>query len=178
MEDYSRKVNKAIQDGLLIPVSLVQDNSFAIRVVAGDTLTAQEKEEWVGSLEWSLNLVDGKLCISAGAEWLYEGGKAADLADDNFLSIVELPPGHYRATLYSYLSGVNGGACLDHLAGGYGQTEPTGQWVRRTRPQERFPQWLAYQCVAHANSDPVHEKGGLNKPLPRHPSLPGFIAFL
>src|SRR5260370_26378924 len=152
MEDYSRKVNKAIQDGLLIPVSLVQDNSFAIRVVAGDTLTAQEKEEWVGRLEWSLNLVDGKLCISAGAEWLYEGGKAADLADDNFLSIVELPPGHYRATLYSYLSGVNGGAFLEPLAGGYRQHGPARQWVRRPRPPGRLPRSVRPPCVAHATS--------------------------
>jgi len=178
MEDDGRKWNKAVQDGLLIPVSLFQDNSFAIRVVAGDTLNAQEQEEWVGRLEWHLNLVDGKLCISAGAEWLYEGVKAADLADDNFLRIVKLPPGHYRATLYSYLSGVNGSACLDHLAGGYGQAEPTGQWFRRTRPQERFPEWLIYQCVAHADSDPGHEQEWLNTPLPDRATMPEFIAFL
>jgi len=177
MEDDDRKWNKAIQDGLLIPVSLFQDDSFVIRIVAGEQLTAKEQEEWVGRLEWHLNLANGKLCISAGAEWLHEGRAADELADGD-LRIVELPPGHYRAILYSYLSGVNGSACLDHLAGGYGQAEPAGQWFRRTRPEERFPEWLVYRCVAHAGNDPGHEQEWANTSLPDSTAMPEFTAFL
>jgi hypothetical protein len=178
MEDNDRKWNKAIQDGLLIPVSLFQDDSFAIRVVAGDALTTQEQEEWVGRLEWRLDLAKGKLCISSGAEWLYEGLAATELADDESLRIVELPPGHYRATLYSYLGGVNGSACLDQLAGGYGQGEPVGQWFRRTRPEDPFPEWLVYRCVAHSDNDPGHEQEWANRPLPDAKATPELISFL
>jgi len=178
MEDGDRKWNKALNDGLLMPVSLYQDDSFCIRVVAGDSLTAQEKEEWVGRLERRLNLADGKLCVSGGSEWLYPGYDPAGVVDDNFVRIVELPKGYYRATLYSYLAGVNGDACLDHLACGHDQAEPIGQWFRRTRPGEPFPAWLVYRCVAYPDTDPGHEEEWRKTPLPEGESMPEFAGFL
>lgn len=178
MEDGDRKWSKAVNDGLLMPVSLYQDDSFAIRVVAGDALNQQEKAEWVGRIVWRLNLADGKMCISGGAEWLYPGYDRKEAYDDIFLRIVELPPGHYSATLYSYLSGVNGESCLDQLAGGLGKSEPAGKWFRRTRPGESFPDWLVYWCVAHHDTDRGHEKEWENTPLPDSNSMPEFIGFL
>ena len=178
MEDGDKKWMKAVNDGLLMPSSLYQDDPFCIRVVAGDALTAQESEEWVGRVDWQLKLADGKLCISGGAEWLYEGYDRTEAQDDNFLRIVELPPGSYRATLYTYLSGVNGSACLDGLAGGHGKAEPLGQWFRRTRPGESFPEWLVYRCVAYPDTDPGHEIEWQNHALPDTGTMPEFVGFL
>ena len=67
MDDGDKKWMKAVNDGLLMPISLYQDDPFCIRVVAGDELTAHESEEWVGRVDWQLKLADGKLCISGGA---------------------------------------------------------------------------------------------------------------
>jgi len=178
MEDGDKRWMKAVKDGLLMPISLYQDDPFCLRVVAGTALIAQESEEWVGRVDWQLTLADGMLCISGGAEWLYQGYDRAEVKDDNFLRMVELPRGSYRATVYTYLSGVNGPACLDELAGGLGKAEPLGQWFRRTRPGESFPEWLVYRCVAYPDTDPGHETEWRNHALPDKETIPEFVGFL
>ena len=42
MDEGSKKWNEAVADGKMIPVTLMQDDPFVIRVVAGDALTVQE----------------------------------------------------------------------------------------------------------------------------------------
>ena len=58
---------KAVKRGDMLPLTLIQDDPFVIRVVAGESLNAQESEEWVARVDWHLNIPDGKLCVTGGA---------------------------------------------------------------------------------------------------------------
>lgn len=131
---------KAVQKGDLLPLTLVQDDPFVIRVVAGEPLTAQEEEEWVARVDWHLNISDGLLCVTGGAVFSSEDYDADDPYYEQYVGEVALPKGRYRARLYTQVHGVNGGAVLDELAGGeYGSGEPLDAWWVRTRPDEPAP---------------------------------------
>lgn len=121
MDEGSAKWNKAVTDAKMIPVLLFQDDPFTVRVVAGDQLTPQESEEWVARVDWRLNIPDGKLAITGGAVLVNEEYNEDDPYYKDYLGVVELPAGFYRAAIYSYVPGVNGNAILDHLAGGDGK---------------------------------------------------------
>src|SRR5437899_2649390 len=66
------KWKQAIEAGRLLPVELVQDDSFILRVVVGGDLEADESDEWVGRMEWKLRVPDGKLAVAAGTELVVE----------------------------------------------------------------------------------------------------------
>ena len=67
LDDGSRKWNKAVADGKMIPIMLFQDDPFVVRVVAGESLSSQEEEEWVARVDWWLDIPDGKLAVTGGA---------------------------------------------------------------------------------------------------------------
>src|SRR5262245_40171978 len=149
--------NEAIADAKMIPISLFQDDTFVVRVVAGEPLNDQESDEWVARLEWPLEIKGGKLAITGGAVLVYEEYDPDERYYLSFIRTVDVPPGRYRVTVYSYVPGINGRAALDYLAGGYGEAEQLGAWYRRSYPGEAFPDWLHNWCVSYHSADPGHE---------------------
>ncbi|MBX9608506.1 MAG: hypothetical protein K2Y51_19970 [Gammaproteobacteria bacterium] len=130
---------KAVARGDLLPVSLVQDDSIVVRVVAGAALDAEEQDAWVARVDAHLNLADGRLCITGGAGFSQEDYDADEAYHEQFVIELPLPKGRYRATLYTLAHGINGGAVLDRLAGGHGRAEAVEAWCARTRPGETLP---------------------------------------
>lgn len=179
IDDSSDKWMKAVNDGDLIPIELVQDDSFIIRVCAGGPLSEQEQEEWVGKVESVLHLPDGELCIGGGAEHIY-GGDADVAISASKIHFVSMPPGSYKATVYMYIPGINGSACLDELAGGYERSEPPGKWFRRTRPGLEFPAWLRSWCIGGGgeSTDPGHGRQWDGVPFIADADMPNYVGFL
>jgi predicted DNA-binding WGR domain protein len=148
---------KGVRNGDLIPIELVQDDPFVMRVVVGGELDAQEAAEWVGRLDWKLRVPDGNLVVCGGAEYIMEA--FADEEDSfmaEYLRHVKIPRGEYRASVYMYMGGVNGRACMQAARGG-DEPDPLGEWFRRSRPGEKFPAWLHNACVIDPSEDPGHE---------------------
>jgi len=142
--------DRAVARGDLFPVELVQDDSFIIRVVLKGELQPQEENEWVGRLAWHLRVPDGRLAISAGAEFIIE-------AFEDFVHYLDVPACDYRAVLYAYLNGVNGQHLLGLATPGQ-EPEPVGKYFRRTRGDREFPDWLQDWCTAYPDKDPGHEE--------------------
>jgi hypothetical protein len=136
LEEGSPEWNKAVRRGDMLPLELVQDDPFVIRVVAGEPLTAQEQEEWIARVDWHLNVSDGKLCVTGGSVFTTEGYDKDDPNYEGYVGQVTIPKGRYRASLYTFAHGVNGGSVLDLLAGGYDKAEDFDVWFARTRPGE------------------------------------------
>jgi hypothetical protein len=67
LDEGSAEWKKAVNRGDMLSPTLVQDDPFVVRVVAGAPLTAQEEEEWVARVDWHLNLPDGNLCVTGGS---------------------------------------------------------------------------------------------------------------
>jgi hypothetical protein len=178
LDEGSKKWNKAVSDGKMIPISLIQDDPFIVRVVAGDALTSQEQDEWVARLEWPLDIPGGTLAITGGAVLVNEEYDPDDRYYQSFMAVVDVPPGRYRATVYTHVLGVNGSAVLDHLAGGYDRHEKYGAWFRRTRPGKAFPPWLVEWCVGEPDEDPGHEKEWQKTERPSDAAIPDYVGFL
>lgn len=136
------------QEGVFLPVQLVQDDGFNVRVIVDEPLSGDEEAQWVDHWAGTLLVPDGVLTISAGSEYL-EGEEMED-----YTEFVDVPPGAYRAELFTCIPGVNGWYCLGAAEGG---DEPLGAYFRRTRPGERFPDWLFDDCVEEPEIDPGHE---------------------
>ncbi len=177
IDDTSARWKTSVKKGLLIPVALIQDDSFNLRLVVGDEMSALESTEWVGKIESCLDLDKGELCIGAGAEHLYGDSDDAEEADE-YLQILKLPPGKYNATLYMYVPGINGFACLDEIAGGYDKHEPLLPWFRRTRNNQSIPLWLQNLCVSGCEIDPSNPTEFTNNPFIDSEQIPEMIDFL
>jgi predicted DNA-binding WGR domain protein len=148
---------KAVCNGDLIPTELYQDDSFVIRVVVGGELSAQESDEWCGRLDWKLRVPDGNLVVCAGSDYVMEDWEDEEGYIGDHVRHLKIPRGDYKASLYMYLPGVNGAPCLRAAQGG-DEPDPFGEWFRRTRPNETFPEWLHNECIADPSEDPGHEK--------------------
>ena len=62
LDDGSAGWKKAVNNGEILPVELIQDDPFIIRIVAGGPLTAQENAEWVSRIDWHLNVHRDNRC--------------------------------------------------------------------------------------------------------------------
>jgi hypothetical protein len=122
---------RGVRNGAFLALELYQDDPFLVRVVVGGTLTAEEQESWVDHFTALLKVPDGRLALCGGIEFLT--GDSDE--EDEFVQIVALPPGDYRADLYTLLPGLNGYYDLD------GQDPLTDYW-QRTRPNEPLPDWI------------------------------------
>jgi hypothetical protein len=166
-ESDTRQWQELVQDGVFLPVSLVQDNGPIFRVIVNDSLTEQEEAECVDHFAWKLLIPDGRLALIGGCEYLW--GEDSE----EFMKVLEVPPGEYRADVYTCFTGINGpdlywgnyevdagqeGATNAKSSGGPLRSEPVGAWFRRTRPQEEFPQWLVEHAHEDPRSDPGHEQ--------------------
>ncbi|MGV3615049.1 MAG: hypothetical protein ACO1SV_06915 [Fimbriimonas sp.] len=130
----------AVGDGLILPLSLVQDDPIYVRVTT-NPLTPAEDAEWVARAVGRLRIGDGKLVL--------EGGFDAR-AGDEFRREVDVPIGDYRVEIYTLFWGINGEYCLP--AG-----EPLGTWFRRTREGKRFPPLLQLHLADNPEEDPGFE---------------------
>ncbi|MGR8933627.1 MAG: hypothetical protein ACU837_04465 [Gammaproteobacteria bacterium] len=158
------KWNKAVLAGKLLPVSLIQDDPFIIRVVVGDELNSQERDEWVGCIDWHLDLSDGQLVVCGGAEYLLDDYEDGDDYAGQFVRKLAVPPGYYRAGVYYQLPGVNGQACLDQLAGGYGRMEYELDWHGQPYPESET-EYVDFLLHLRPDASPAETRKQLGKPL-------------
>ena len=148
----------AVKKGELIPIELIQDDEFVVRVVVGGELTTAEQDEWTGRLDWKIKVPDGKLVVCGGSEFVSEACEASERAEhwSDYSRTLVIPRGEYRVAFYMNFNGINGHACLQSARGG-DEPEPLGEWFRKTRPGEAFPAWLHNDCVSDPAEDPGHE---------------------
>ena len=110
MEEESAAWKKAVTKGDMLPMSLIQDDPFIIRIVAGDALTKAESAEWVARLDWHVNVPDGKLCVTGGSVFTNEDYEEDDPHQEQYVGQILVPKGHYRAALYSMARGLGDSA--------------------------------------------------------------------
>jgi hypothetical protein len=137
-EPGSAEWNELVHEGVFLPVMLNGDKGINLRLIVNGELTPEEKAESFGSFASRLQVRDGKLALLGGSEYL-EGEEA-----DEFMHIVKIPKGDYRADVYACFAGVNG-AYLPHFEEQVAK-EPLVDWFRRTRPGIEAPRWLADHC--------------------------------
>ena len=143
-------LRQMVERGAIMPMSLYQDDGYAVRVVLGD-LTEQEAAEWTARVQWKLHIPCGKLLVT-GALDNEDSVEPAKDGECYWLGCyVDVPPGDYQVEVYSYPPG--------DLTTGWGQIEnydgkglfkpTTGiepekplDYFRRTRPNEEPPRWL------------------------------------
>jgi hypothetical protein len=118
MDEGSAEWKKAVNKGQLLPMELVQDDPFNIRIVAGGPLDAAEEHAWTSRIHWHLAVPDGKLCVTGGAEFSNEGYDADDPSHETYVGELAIPKGSYRATLYhAAATGARArrAACVAHI---------------------------------------------------------------
>ena len=134
----------------LLALSVESEDPANVRVVVAEPLDAAELGEWVGVVRSALRIPDGRLTLCGGIAFLLEGEAWAE----EYVRVLEVPAGDYRATLYCYASAPNGRLCVERS----GSDEPLGAWFRRTRSGQAMPTWLHNLCVNDPSLDPAHEK--------------------
>lgn len=116
------------------------DDYSVIRVVVAEPLTAVEAAEWVGRVRWQLRVKGDKILVSGGfdpdclAEW-QDGGET------EYVKAIEVPPGEYQVTLYSYLHSMNGAVWLSK----FNTTLPLPKllpWFQKDHPDRPLPTWI------------------------------------
>lgn len=142
----------ALEQGLFIPLALYEDGSLNIRVAERE-LTEQESNEWLNCTQWKLHIPSGTLSISGGLS-LFQQHLDTDSAEyhEDFVCTVFVEPGWYLIKAYGYLPSKS--------VFPYEETEPEaiGNWFRRTRPGQEFPEWLQLWCLDNPELDPGHNE--------------------
>lgn len=145
-----------VLQGAVLPLALYQDDGYNVRVRSGD-LTAEEQSEWTSKVTWKLNLASGKMVVSGVCDEdmddeLADFPKAETGGEYWTGCLVEMPPGEYEVSIYSYPPG--------DLAGGWMRIEKPDlfrrcfgadaglkyekplEYFNRTRPGEAPPDWI------------------------------------
>lgn len=149
----SDNLRESTESGLIMRLGLVGDNTFTMRILVDEPLSETEETEWVGKIEWMLDVADGKLAIEGGfASVNFEPEGIQDMIDDDVLRVVDVLQGKYRVTVYTMITNINGTECL-----GVVDDEAIGTYFRRTRPDTVFPDWLKYHMVDWSDEDPGYE---------------------
>ncbi|MDX1932316.1 MAG: hypothetical protein SFU56_06905 [Capsulimonadales bacterium] len=148
LDATSPEWREGVRSGRFLPVQLVQDDAFDIRVVVDEPLTPEEDALWVDRWAARLIISGGTLVVTGGCEYL-EGEDSED-----YLDSCPVPSGEYLAEFHTYIPSINGWHCLSAAPGG---DEPLGAYFRRTRPDEEFPLWLRAECIDDPEQDPGHE---------------------
>lgn len=168
------------EKGALIATSLYQDDGFYVRVLFGD-LTDEEKSEWTAKVSWKLNLESGKMVVSGvcdeDIEEYVEDFPVAEQGGSYHLGcLVEVPPGEYAATVYSYPpNDLAGGwmAIEDRSSfkmcfgqeSGFEYEKPLAYW-KRTRGDEPPPAWVSDGYEDESFLDFVIHLAPLNGEIP------------
>ena len=143
-DEVIQNLYRNVQEGIIIPVKLVQDSSPHIRLITGE-LTEQEEAEWVSKIVWKLRVPCGSLVL--------EGGFDPRGPKDRFMKTVEISAGDYQIELFTFYWGISG---FDTLRGD--MSEPVGAWFRRTRPGQPFPDTMKFYFGEWGEEDPGHEE--------------------
>ena len=64
--------DEAVAAGALVPLAVESEDSAIIRVVQGDALRADERDEWVGRAFGRLAVADGRLVLCGGIAYVLE----------------------------------------------------------------------------------------------------------
>ena len=144
-DDVIRNLYQNVQDGIVIPVQLVQDGCPHVRLVIGERLSEKEEAEWVGRFVWKLRVPCGTL--------VFEGGFDPRGPRKDFQKSVTIPPGDYQVEFYTFYWGING---FDYLPKDL--SEPVGAWYRRTCPGQSFPATMKFYLQEFSEDDPGHEE--------------------
>ncbi|MFT3881267.1 MAG: hypothetical protein QM703_16580 [Gemmatales bacterium] len=95
---------KAFADGEVVALELAQDDSFVVRVVLDEALSAAEESQWVDVHAFKLHLRQDGLAICGGADYLEEPD-SEDSAE--FVQFVDIPAGTYLAQWYTFVTSPN-----------------------------------------------------------------------
>ncbi len=125
--------NEAVRRGAFIPMSLMQDDALVLRVVANEPLLEQEEAEWLDRFVAKLSIPDGKLAMCGGIEFLESPETFQD-----YVRYVDVDPGDYLVTVYTYFGSVN--APDEDDVNGKGET--LKKYWKRTRKGEKVPGWI------------------------------------
>jgi hypothetical protein len=106
LDDGSSEWQKAVGRGDLLPMSLMQDDPFIIRIVAGDALTPEETAASVARVDGHINVSDGKLCVTGGSVFANEDYEDDDPHLEQYVAQVLIPKGRYRASLSALARGL------------------------------------------------------------------------
>jgi hypothetical protein len=153
--DDQRENDAAFVEGHeVILATLVGDDSFVVRVVVGEDLTAAEKEEWIARVVWPLKVPCGKLIVSGG----YDPDVLNDFVSSGrepggFVARFDVPPGEYTIEILTYLNTMNGRVHRER----WGDDGKLGAWFRKEHPDRAFPSWVAVELVREPEEDPGHE---------------------
>jgi hypothetical protein len=132
----------------LLPLVVESEDPANVRVVVDEALDAAEQDQWVGVVRSALRVPDGELALCGGVAYVLDKESWAE----EYVRVIEVPAGEYRATLYCYASAPNGRLCVERS----GLDEPLGAWFRRTRSGQDMPAWLHNLCVNDPTLDPGH----------------------
>jgi hypothetical protein len=143
-------------NGAIMATELYQDDGYYVRVVFGD-LNTEEKAEWTARVRWKLNLESGEMAVSGVCDedmedYMEDFPVAADGGDYNLGCFVQVPPGEYAVSIYSYPPGdLSGGwmriedSRMFNLCFGKDsdiEHEKPIDYFNRTRPNETPPAWI------------------------------------
>ncbi|GAB4455657.1 MAG: hypothetical protein OHK0029_12200 [Armatimonadaceae bacterium] len=134
MDSTAPEWREAIHAGMFLPIQLVQDDGFNVRIVIDEPLNPDEEEMWVDRWAAKLVIPDGTLTIASES--------------------IAVPSGEYRLDFLTYLPGVNGFYGMESNASG---SESLAAYFRRTRPDEPFPWWLQAICMDDPREDTEHQ---------------------
>lgn len=143
-EHVIENLRACVEDGIVLPFSLVQDSSPHIRLIT-DALTPEEEAEWVDKVTWKLRVPCGELVFEGGFD---PRGPKAD-----FMKSVSIPPGDYQVEVFTLYWSING---HDVIRGD--DRELFGTWFRRTRPGEEFPDIMKFYLGEDPDDDPGHDE--------------------
>ncbi len=140
--------------GHAVLVALPGDSEVCLRLVIDEPLTEVERGEWVARQQWHLHVPNGKLGLEGGLDARYTDQEAID---DEFLTYVDIPTGHYHVTIYTYLGSYYGLDALNNLDD---DEEPLGTYFRRTHPGKTMndmPDWMKFFITGNPDLDPGYE---------------------
>jgi hypothetical protein len=152
IDDRRESDLRFVDDHEVILGSLVGDTPYLARVILGESLSADEEEQWIAHYRWALQVPCGRLLLCGGfdpdvlSRWRDEGR-------DPYVHEVAVPPGHYLVDVYTYLHTMNGRVMADDI-----WKEHLGAWFRRDHPGRAFPSWLAGELCLFSEQDPGHER--------------------
>lgn len=146
-------VEDLIRRGIMMPLTLYQDDGYIVRFVEGD-LTASERDEWTAHACMNMGVPCGALIASGVLTPDFDSLEFPEFQEVTGTTSVRLGayikvvPGVYRIDLYSYppgdLSGAWGHIVDPETFGEHPslQSEAANDFYQRTRPGEEMPPWI------------------------------------
>ena len=145
------------QRGAVMAGSLYQDDGYNVRVVFGE-LDDQEASEWTSSISGILNVESGRMIVSGVCDdglagYITDFPRAEDGGDYELGTILDIAPGTYLISIYSFPPNDLAGGWMRLIDKGFFKRTPWQTqgidfekpvaYFQRTRPGDSVPQWVA-----------------------------------